>query len=164
MKIKLPSKLKIGGGLLVLAILAGLYARAEFWKGKHAKAEAALVDMEVKALVKDREIKELKVLAMTPKQVEKELDVVYIKVGETSKVEGYVATHEQAAKCKACLDGQIKNDETVGKALGARNKAILQKDLAIRRKKKWKTISFIGIPVGILGGYVLSKSFNREKK
>ncbi len=141
---------------MALVILASLYARGEFWKGKHAKAEAALVDMEVQEGVYKRKITELKVLAMTPREVEKELEVVYIKVGETSKVEGYVATHKQAAICKACLDGQIENDETVGKALGARNKAILLKDLAIHSKKKWKGVAVIGIPLGILGGFAIA--------
>lgn len=159
MKIKLPSKLKIGGGLLVLVILAGLYARGEWWKGKHAKAEAALLDMEVKALVYKRKITELETLAMTPKEIEEKIKVVYIEKGSKATVTGYIATKKQVAKCKACQDGQIKNDETVGKALGARNKAILQKDLAITRKKKWKTISLVGIPVSVLAGYALAKSF-----
>lgn len=156
MPMKLPSKLKIGGGLLALVILASLYARGEFWKGKHAKAEAALVDMQVKEGVYKRKITELKTLAMTPKEIEEKIKVVYIEKGSTANVTGYIASKKQVAICKACLDGQIENDETVGKALGARNKAILLKDLAIHSKKKWKGVAVIGIPLGILGGFAIA--------
>lgn len=142
---------------MALAILASVVGRGQWWKSRAIKAEGALTAMKVDQQRLKRELKEALVLAMTPKEVEEKFKVVYVKEGEAAKIQGFIYTEEQNAKCIACLDGQESNDQLVDEALIAQQKAERAESIAIRRKKKWKGTALVGIPVAGLAGWAISE-------
>ncbi len=156
-------KIKIGGGLLALAILASVVGWGQWWKSRAHKYKNSIVALEAKELKYQRDLKEAEYRAMSAEKLASETGSKLLDKGAPAPAKGFFRTQAQEAKCLACIGAQEASDAIVEDALKAQADAMLKEELAIGSKKKWKSRALVGIPVALAGGILVDQLFIKKK-
>lgn len=156
-------KVKIGGGLLALAILASVVGWGQWWKSRAHKYKNDIVALEAKELKYQRELNEAKYRAMTAEKLASQTDSKLLAKGAPAPSKGFFRTQAQEARCLACIEAQEASDAIVEGALKAQADALLKEELAVGAKKKWKSRAIVGIPVALAGGILIDQLFIKKK-
>lgn len=157
-------KVKIGGGLVALAVLAAIAGWGQWWKSKAHKYKNDIVALEAKELKYQRELNEAKYRAMSAEKLASRTDSKLLDKGAPAPAKGFFRTKAQEARCLACIDAQEASDAIVVSALKAQADALLKEELAIGSKKKWKSRTLVGIPVALASGILIDQLFIKKKK
>ncbi len=156
-------KVKIGGGLVALAVLAAIAGWGQWWKSKAHKYKNDIVALEAKELKYQRELNEAKYRAMSAEKLASETDATLIAKGAPAPAKGFFRTKAQEARCLACIEAQEASDAIVESALKAQKDALLKEELALGAKKKWKSRTLVGIPAALAGGILIDQLFIKKK-
>jgi len=153
-----PSKnLQIVGGIAALVLIVGLVSTILFYKNKVTKQAGQLAEKDVTILVLNSKAEESRLIALPIREFQKESPAALVNKGEVAPKTGFIRTQIQEARCLACIKFQAEFEPTLKKIIKAKNIAEFNEELSLRKKRKWKTIALVGIPVGIIVGIAVDQ-------
>jgi len=152
-----PSKLKIAGGIAALVLVIGLVSTILFYKNKVIKQAGELAEKDAAILVLNSKAEESRLIALPLREFAEETTSILVTKGEVVPETGFIRTQIREARCLACIKFQAEFEPTLKSIIKAKNIAEFNEERSLRKKRRWKTIALVGIPVGILIGVTVDQ-------
>ena len=155
----LSGKLKGLGMIAVALAFAGVVGWGVVGHRKAAAYRSTVSEQEAQDVTDQRNLHEAKLNALPDDELAKKTDTVFFPKGGIVTFDGYLLTRQQNISCDGCLSFQAEYQPKLTEAIDLKHLAMEDRDKALRGKRRWKMIAFVG--GGIVAGIIIDRKLRK---